>query len=147
MPVNNLGIFVFYKNNQKQDCIFIVVNLKHLLHLCLIEIYFFMKTYNNLVEATSDLMARGYSENLTLDGETVDVKIKNVKMKAEEFEIDEFYRFEGESNPDDMSIIYAVSSSKFNLKGILVNAFGTYADTSPSAVKAKLFHHQVGDNL
>ena len=106
-----------------------------------------MKTYNNLVDASNDLMKRGYTENLTLDGETVDDKTRNVKMKAEDFEIDEFYRFEGESNPSDMSIIYAVTSAKYNLKGILVNAFGTYADDSTSAVKAKLYHQQVGKNL
>lgn len=106
-----------------------------------------MKTYNNLVDATNDLIKRGFTENLTLDGETVDDKTRGVKMKAEDFEIEEFYRFEGESNPDDMSIIYAVTSNKYNLKGILVNAFGTYANDSTSAVKAKLFHHQVGANL
>jgi hypothetical protein len=106
-----------------------------------------MKTYNNLVEATNDLVTRGYTENLSLDGETVDTLNKAIKMTAEEFEIDEFYRFEGESNPDDMSIIYAVSSTKYNLKGVLINAFGTYANTSSSAVHAKLHHFQVSDRL
>ncbi len=106
-----------------------------------------MKTYNNLVEATNDLIKRGYTENLSLDGETVDDKLKTIKMTAEDFEIDEFYRFEGESNPDDMSIIYAVSSAKYNLKGVLINAFGTYANTSSSAIHAKLHHYQVSDKL
>jgi hypothetical protein len=106
-----------------------------------------MKTYNNLVEATNDLMKRGYTENLSLDGETVDDKIKNIKMAADDFEIDEFYRFEGESNPDDASIIYAVTSQKYELKGVLVNAFGAYANTSSSAIKAKLHYDQVSHHL
>ncbi len=106
-----------------------------------------MHTYNNLVEATDDLVKRGYTETLSLDGDTVTVNNKNISMKADDFEIDEFYRFEGASNPDDMSIIYAVVSGKYNLKGILIDAFGTYANNSSSAINAKLHYHQVGDNL
>jgi hypothetical protein len=106
-----------------------------------------MKTYNNLVDATNDLMKRGYTENLSLEGDTVDDKEKKVQMTADDFEIDEFYRFEGASNPDDMSIIYAVSSEKYNLKGVLVNAFGTYANNSSSVIEAKLHHYQVNHHL
>ena len=106
-----------------------------------------MKAYNNLVEATNDLMKRGYTENLSLEGDTVDDKDKNIQMTADDIEIDEFYRFEGASNPSDMSIVYAVTSKKYNLKGVLVNAFGTYANNSSSAIQAKLNHDQVSDNL
>jgi hypothetical protein len=106
-----------------------------------------MRTYNNLVDATNDLMKRGYTENLSLEGDTVDDKDKNIQMTPDDFEIDEFYRFEGASNPDDMSIIYAVSSDKYHIKGVLVNAFGTYANTSTSAIEAKLHHHQVSHKL
>src|SRR5882757_4956912 len=106
-----------------------------------------MKTYNNLVEATHDLMQRGYTENLSLEGHTVDDKDKKIQMTAEDFEIDEFHRFEGASNPDDNSIVYAVTSRKYNLKGILINAYGAYANNSSSAIEAKLHHHQVSHNL
>jgi hypothetical protein len=106
-----------------------------------------MITYNNLVEATNDLMKRGYTENLSLEGDTIDDKEKNIHMTADDFQIDEFYRFEGPSNPDDMSIVYAVTSDKYNLKGVLVNAYGTYANNSSSAIHAKLNHNQVSDNL
>ncbi|MFI5139106.1 MAG: phosphoribosylpyrophosphate synthetase [Sphingobacteriales bacterium] len=100
-----------------------------------------MNTYNNLVEVTNDLMKRGYTANLSFDGDTIDDHIQDIHMLADDFEIDEFYRFEGASNPDDTSIIYAVTSRKYNLKGILVNAYGVYADDSVSAIKAKLHHH------
>ncbi|HVW96724.1 MAG TPA: hypothetical protein VHA56_12210 [Mucilaginibacter sp.] len=106
-----------------------------------------MKTYSNLVEATNDLIRRGYTENLSLEGDTIDDKAKDIHMGADDIEIDEFYRFEGESNPDDMSIVYAVTSKKYNLKGVLVNAFGTYANDSNSAIHAKLNHDQVSNNL
>src|ERR1700759_83443 len=106
-----------------------------------------MKTYDNVVEATNDLMKRGYTENLSLEGETIDDKDKNIHMTADDFEIDEFYRFEGPSNPSDMSIVYAVTSEKYHLKGVLVNAYGTYANNSPSAIEAKLSHDQVSNHL
>lgn len=37
-----------------------------------------------------------------------------------------FYRFEGSSNPDDMSILYAIETND-GVKGTLVDAYGTYA--------------------
>jgi len=106
-----------------------------------------MRSYETLVDATNDLLKRGYTANLSLDGDTIDDKAQNIHMSADDFVIDEFYRFEGASNPDDMSIIYAVSSPKYNLKGVLINAYGTYADNSESAIAAKLHHHQVSNNL
>ena len=106
-----------------------------------------MKNYETLVDALNDLNKRGYSANLSLDGDTIDDKSANIQMGADDFEIDEFYRFEGASNPSDMSILYAISSPKYNLKGALVNAHGAYADDSGSAVQAKLHHYQVSKNL
>lgn len=106
-----------------------------------------MKNFETLVDATNDLMKRGYTANLSLEGDTIDDKSQDIHMTADDFEIDEFYRFEGPSNPSDMSIVYAINSPKYNLKGILVNAYGTYADDSSSAIAAKLHHNQVSDNL
>jgi hypothetical protein len=106
-----------------------------------------MNTYDNLVEATNDLMKRGYIANLSLEGDTIDDKDQNIHMAPDDFEIDEFYRFEGPSNPDDMSIVYAVSSDKYNLKGVLVNAYGTYANNSLSAIEAKLHYRQIDSKL
>lgn len=106
-----------------------------------------MKNFETLVDATNDLTKRGYTANLSLEGDTIDDKSQDVHMTADDFVIDEFYRFEGQSNPSDMSIVYAINSEKYNLKGILINAYGTYADDSSSAIAAKLHHHQVSDNL
>lgn len=106
-----------------------------------------MKNYENLVDATSDLARRGYTANLGLEGDSIEDKNDKIQMGADDFEIDEFYRFEGESNPSDMSIVYAISSPKNNLKGVLINAYGTYAEDNESAVRAKLHHYQVSTHL
>jgi hypothetical protein len=106
-----------------------------------------MKNYETLVDATNDLYKRGYTANLSLEGDTIDDKEHDIHMAAEDFGIDEFYRFEGASNPSDTSIVYAISSPKYNLKGVLVNAYGMYADNSESAIHAKLHHNQLSTHL
>lgn len=106
-----------------------------------------MNAYETLLDALSDLKARGYTADLSLDGDTIDDKKNEIYMQSDDFDIDEFYRFEGESDPSDMSIIYAISSDKHRLKGVLINAYGTYADDSSSTVKAKLHHYMVSVNL
>ena len=78
-----------------------------------------MKNFETMLDALNDLISRGYTADFSVDGDSdeMECKEKNIKMTADEFEIDEFYRFEGESNPADMSILYGISSDKFNLKG------------------------------
>ena len=108
-----------------------------------------MKNYETLVDATNDLLQRGYTANLSFEdnSDKIQDKSQNIELTADDFEVDEFYRFEGASNPSDMSIVYAVSSAKYNLKGVLVDAYGTYANSNSSAIEAKLHHGQVSNNL
>ena len=49
-------------------------------------------------------------------------------FKANEVKILNFYRFEGESNPADSAILYAIETVDGE-KGTLTDAFGPYADT------------------
>ncbi|MEO6150616.1 MAG: phosphoribosylpyrophosphate synthetase [Mucilaginibacter sp.] len=106
-----------------------------------------MENYETLVDATNDLFKKGYTANLSLDNDSVNDNSQHIEMLPDEFEIDEFFRFEGQSNPSDMSIVYAISSEKYNLKGVLVNAYGVYADDATAALLAKLHHNQVSSNL
>lgn len=106
-----------------------------------------MKNFETLLDALNDLISRGYTEDFNVDEDMMQDREKDIKMAVDEFEIDEFYRFEGESNPSDMSILYAISSKKFNLKGTLVSAFGTYSSNQNAAIEAKLNHNQVNKNL
>lgn len=49
------------------------------------------------------------------------------RYTADQVQIVNFYRFEGESNPDDMSILYVLETSD-GLKGTITNAYGPYAN-------------------
>src|SRR4030095_12302552 len=96
-----------------------------------------MNSYETLSEALSDLAKRGYTNNFNLQCDTVDCKDIELKLRPEDFEIVEFYRFEGESNPGDEEIVYAISS-KDGIKGTLVNAFGVYSDEISDEILKKL---------
>lgn len=47
----------------------------------------------------------------------------------EQLKINDIYRFEGDSNVDDMSILYFLESST-GTKGIILDAFGTYGNAT-----------------
>ena len=86
-----------------------------------------MKTYDNVVEAINDLRLRGFDLDLNVE---FDNCIKNGDcLHPDDFEIVETHRFEGNSDPDDEDIVYAMSSITSDKKGIFTGAFGTYANT------------------
>ena len=85
------------------------------------------KRYTNMVEAIQELNKRGFTANFEfLNQEFRDVDSGRT-FKAEELTIVEHYRFEGASDPDDMSVVYAIESDD-GLKGIVADAFGLYAN-------------------
>lgn len=96
-----------------------------------------MNDYQTLSEATNDLRARGYTLDFNLETNCVRCKAEDLELSPEDFEVVEVYRFEGYSNPDDNSIVYAIESTD-GLKGVLVNAYGVYADTASDELIAKL---------
>lgn len=96
------------------------------------------RTYDTLSQAVNDLVARGYKDDLVLHDECLICNGNNTSLRPDEFTIDEFHRFEGDSNPSDESIVYAISSEKHKVKGVLVNAFGTYASRLNQAMVKKL---------
>jgi hypothetical protein len=85
------------------------------------------KRYTDMLEAIQELKKRGFTANF----EFLNQEFRNVDsgrtFKADELTIVEHYRFEGASDPDDMSIVYAIESDD-GLKGIVADAFGLYAN-------------------
>ena len=91
-----------------------------------------------LSQTMNDLRKEGYVEDFNLQQNCLECRNGQFKVFADEFMIDKFYRFEGSSNPSDSSILYAISSDKHNLKGVLVNAYGIYSDTVTDEMLQKL---------
>lgn len=100
-----------------------------------------MKSYETMSEAVNDLVKRGYDRDFNLTTDSIECKEKQTSLKANEFEIDEVYRFEGDTDPADENVVYAISSMKNNMKGILVNAYGVYSDSASAEIVSKLHKH------
>jgi hypothetical protein len=96
-----------------------------------------MKTYNTVSEALSDLKRRGYVEDFNLTPHCIECPSLNLQWSPENFSVDEFHRFEGMSNPDDNSIVFAISSSD-GVKGTLVDAYGMYSENLTEPMIRKL---------
>lgn len=97
-----------------------------------------MTTYTTLSEAINDLAKRGYTENFNIESDCIICAENRIRLRPDEFEIDEVYRFQEMSDLDNESILYAISSPVNNIKGLLVNAYGTYSDTSTTELVRKL---------
>ncbi len=101
------------------------------------------KIYETLSEAVNDLLKRGYSLDLNIheNGECLVCHQKELSLSPDDFEIDEIHRFEGQTDPADETILFAISSDKYDLKGTLVDAFGTYSDTEAAEIVRHLYKH------
>jgi len=84
--------------------------------------------YLTVTEALQDLKKRGFTGNFEfIDGMVCDMDSGQV-YSADALTIVEHHRFEGMSNPDDMSIVYALVAAD-DSRGIIVDAFGTYSNS------------------
>jgi hypothetical protein len=97
-----------------------------------------MRRYVTLSETMNDLRKEGYTEDFNLQQNCLECRNGQFKVFADEFRIDKFYRFEGDSNPSDAAILYAISSDKHDLKGVLVNAYGIYSEAVTDEMLQKL---------
>jgi hypothetical protein len=87
-----------------------------------------MENYSNLIEAIEGLRKQGYTTDFNLMQNCLECSEKKYKLYHHEFVVDKYFRFEADTNPDEQSIIYAISSETQNVKGILINAYGIYSD-------------------
>lgn len=98
-----------------------------------------MYTYDTVSAAVNGLKQRGYSMDFNLSENCL--ICHEDKFNVEDFEITEFYRFEGDSDPADEAAVYAVESNK-GLKGVLVTGYGVSAEGMSSEMAQKLLIHK-----
>ncbi|RYY00617.1 MAG: phosphoribosylpyrophosphate synthetase [Gammaproteobacteria bacterium] len=100
------------------------------------------KEFGTLSQTIDGLEKQGYTLDFNIREECLVCRQTNAALRPDEFEIDAVYRFEGDSNPDDEAVVYAISSPKFGVKGVLVNAYGIYADEASNELVQKLKEHR-----
>jgi hypothetical protein len=96
-----------------------------------------MENYTTLSEAIDGLKRQGYTQDFNLACDALHCASLDLKLHPEDFTIDKFFRFEGMSDPDDNSILFAISS-KDGIRGTLVDAYGMYAETLTAQTIHKL---------
>jgi hypothetical protein len=86
-----------------------------------------MFTYDTVAEAVNGLKERGYSIDFNLEAGKIFCDKTLLSLAPADFEITEFHRFEGNSDPADEAVVYAIES-KDGQKGLLVTGFGITAE-------------------
>ncbi len=99
-----------------------------------------MNKYVTLVDTLKNLREQGYTQDLNVRGDCL-VCGSAGPLPPEDFRIDQVFRFEGATNPDDQAVLYAISSERFGVKGTLVNGYGISADEGTNALVARLRTH------
>lgn len=86
-----------------------------------------LNRYTTVVHAVEGLKKRGYQDDFKFRDGLLQNLESNKVYAPEDLEIVEYHRFEGVSNPSDMSIVFAIEG-KDGCKGIVVSSYGMYAD-------------------
>ncbi len=100
-----------------------------------------MYQYDTVVAAINGLKERGYSLDFNIAFDKITCVQNDHCLNPSEFEITEVHRFEGDTNPSDEDVVYAVASKDGNLKGVITSAFGLYADNISTDMIKKLTMH------
>ena len=88
--------------------------------------------YATLAKTIDELVRCGFIEHFGVSGGALRSFDSGRTFSAGQVVIREYHRFEGVSDPDDMSIVYAIEGEG-GARGTLVDAFGAYSDPRVSA--------------
>lgn len=66
----------------------------------------------------------GYDKNIVPRFDHFEIDSGATKIFPDEFEVDELFRFENTSDPDDQAAVYAISSQKHGVKGVFMESYG-----------------------
>ena len=78
-------------------------------------------------EVMSDLAEQGFTHSFRIEKNRLVSNESKQSFAADEVSLVEHYRFEGESDPGDASILYALKTSTGE-KGTVINTYGAGAD-------------------
>src|SRR6478735_3684353 len=93
--------------------------------------------YATVTEAIDDLRNQGFKEDFNIEGSCL--TLEGERFEADEFDILEVFRYEGDSDPGDEATVYGIQSSS-GIKGILVTGYGMSSDEISSGLLQK-FHN------
>ena len=91
------------------------------------------KTFmNTLTACVNKVVKDGYTDTFKVTERGLYSAAKEKYFSPEQVHVHNFYRFEGESDPADNSIMYVIETQD-GLKGTIIDAYGPYSDVNVSA--------------
>jgi hypothetical protein len=99
-------------------------------------------SYDTLTQAVQGLQQRGYTDDFNIVDGHLHCASLDLQLHPEHFQVHEFYRFEGPTDPGDESVVYAIESDQ-GVKGLLVSAYGAYSEPLSEELMHKLNMPQV----
>jgi len=97
-----------------------------------------MPEYDSLADALEGLRKEGFTLDYNIAFDQLACVQDGTCLKPDQFDIVGHHRFEGDSNPSDESVIYAIAAHDGSKKGVLVSAYGMYADAASEEIIRKL---------
>lgn len=84
-----------------------------------------------MVECLGEMFEDGYKEDFKVKEDELQVLSTGKCYKPEQIKIVNFFRFEGQTDPDDDSILYVIETND-GTKGTLVDGYGPSSETATS---------------
>jgi hypothetical protein len=95
----------------------------------------------DLQKVQDNLEKHGYTEQFRVEKDKLVGMVSKKKYKPKEVMAVNFYRFEGITDPDDMSILYAIETCDGS-KGTLTDAYGRLSDEDTGAFMKQVEIHK-----
>ncbi len=100
---------------------------------------------SSLAETIQRMEAEGYDESMRAEYDHFECCSGRIKLFAADFSVDQMFRFENTSDPDDQAIAYAITSDVYDIKGIYVDSYGLYHDALSHGMILKLLSCPTSD--
>ena len=81
----------------------------------------------SLASLTNKMVLKGYDDDFKITDNGLKSLRTDKIYQPDQINIINFFRFEGQSDPNDNTIMYVIETSD-GLKGTLIDAYGPYAD-------------------
>lgn len=102
---------------------------------------------NTLTSCSNKLVQQGYTDTMKVTRQGLYSTRTEKTYAPSEVQIVDFFRFEGQSDPADNAIMYAIETND-GAKGLLIDAYGPYSDvavtkfmTAVEAISKKVTKH------
>src|SRR5215216_1479653 len=86
-----------------------------------------MPYMKSLTTCLNRMITEGYTEDFQITDQGLESLHEHKNYKPEQIQIVNFFRFEGQSDPDDNAILYLIETND-GTKGTLIDAYGVYND-------------------